>query len=329
VKNKLIHVIKIMKTWARTISLLLSLCLIFIPQWLNAEKRLNISSQFKNPQEVYINGIPDGAEGSPLSIEEPFISRDGQFLFFNSGEKENHKDLHYAEWINNRWLYKGEIGPNINTIKEVEGNPTMDKNYNFFYIDSGIKSMARVARFSPDNGKLSSVRELEGIPKRKILLFKQKVYGNIGVEVSANGSHLFFSRATWDLNGFKLGTFIDSDIHFLKKQNGRYVYNETEERNIMKNINTSDLEYAASISADGLELFFTRLEIEDLKKGNIRSKIMCSTRGDIFKPFGVPKIIETIGASDFVEGPAISGDEKELYYHKREGNKNRLFKVTR
>ena len=130
-------------------------------------------------------------------------------------------------------------------------------------------------------------------------------------------------------NGFKLGTFIDSDILFLKKQNGKYVYNETEAINIMKNINTSDLEYAASISADGLEIFFTRFAIGDLKRGNIRSMIMCSTRSDISKPFGIPSVIKAIGTSDFVEGPAISGNERELYYHKREGNKNRLFKVTR
>ena len=40
-------------------------------------------------------------------------------------------------------------------------------------------------------------------------------------------------------------------------------------------------------------------------------------------------VIEAIGRNNFVEGPAISSDEKELYYHKLENNKFRLFKVTR
>lgn len=40
-------------------------------------------------------------------------------------------------------------------------------------------------------------------------------------------------------------------------------------------------------------------------------------------------IIEAIGASDFVEGPAISPDDRALYYHKREGDKFRLYRVTR
>ena len=189
--------------------------------------------------------------------------------------------------------------------------------------------MINKAVFSPEDGNLNSIEELEGIPKRKIMFFKQKICGNMGVEVSTDGSYLFFSRATWDLNGFKIGGIAESDIFFLKKQNGRYVYNETEALNIMKNINTSDLEYAASISADGLEIFFTRLKLEELIKGNIRSMIMHSTRNDVYEPFGIPEIIEAIGSSDFVEGPAISADDKVLYYHKREGVKNHLYEVSR
>ena len=319
----------IMKIHPVTKSFLLILSLCFTLHWPASEAGISTTSGFNNPQKVNIDGIPAGSEGLPLNIEEPFISRDGRFLFFNSGEKENHKDLYYAELENNRWVYKGEIGPNVNTSKEVEGNPSMDKNYNFFYINSGIKTMVNKAVFSPEDGKLHSIEELEGIPERRIMFFKQKIHGNMGVEVTSDGSYLFFSRATWDLNGFKIGRIKGADILFLKKQNGRYVYNEADTHDIMKNINTSDLEYAASISADGLEIFFTRLLSEDLKKGNIRSRIMHATRDDMTEPFGIPEVIEAIGTSDFVEGPALSADERELYYHKRVGNKNQLFKASR
>lgn len=95
----------------------------------------------------------------------------------------------------------------------------------------------------------------------------------------------------------------------------------------MANINTEDLEYAASISNDGLKLFFTRLSAADLASGNIRSSIMFSTRPFISAPFGLPEIVGPIGTSDFVEGPSISGDGKELFYHKRENKKFGLYKV--
>jgi len=295
-----------------------------------ADKKISKAvSTFKNPQPVEIYGLPKGAGATHLSTEEPFVSRDGRFLFFNTGENENNKDLHYAEWVDNKWVYRSPIGPNVNNSKEVQGNPTMDENYNFLYVDSGIKSMVRIAKFSPDNGELHSLRDFDGVPNREIKLIAQKVYGNMGVEVSANGDYVFFSRAIWDLNGLAIGKLLGSDILFAEKREGKYVYNHAEAKRIMKRINTSDLEYAASISSDGLELFFTRLALADYTTGNIRSKIMRSMRTSLSQPFSNPEVIDVIGSSDFVEGPAISGDGKELYYHKHDGKKFRLYKVTR
>jgi hypothetical protein len=294
---------------------------------LNNGRDLDATTKFANPQAVDIYGLPNGAGGTPISTEEPFVSRDGRFLFFNTGEHENNKDLHYAEWIRTRWVYRGQIGPNVNNAKDVQGNPTMDSSYNFFYIDSGTETMVRMGRFSPDKGELTSIREFKGVPKREVKLIAQKVSGNMGVEVSVNGRVIYFSRATWDLNGLALGRLLGSDIFFATERDGKYVYDDLEAQRIMRHINTSDLEYAASISSDGLELFFTRLSLADLTSGKIRSKIMRSTRASLSETFSKPIQIEAIGSSDFVEGPAISGDAKELYYHKREGDKFRLYKV--
>jgi len=283
---------------------------------------------FSNPHPVPIANLPKGYGGTPISTEEPFVSRDGRFLFFNSGDRENHKDLHFAEWKNGRWRYRGEVGSRVNTPKEVEGNPTMDTDYNFFYIDSATKTMARKSHFYPITGKLGALRHVKGIPERVIKPFK-RFQGNMGVEVSADGEYLYFSRATWQMHGLSLGPFEDSDILFSRRQDGKYVYDESEAKRIMQYINTPDMEYAASISADGLELFFTRLSLDDLKKGKVHSQIMHATRGNIMEAFGMPQPITAIGSDDFVEGPSIGPDGTELYYHKREGEKFRLYKVTR
>jgi len=98
---------------------------------------------------------------------------------------------------------------------------------------------------------------------------------------------------------------------------------------VLARINTRDLEYAASISADGLEIFFTRLPEAGIAAGNVRSHIMRATRTSRTAAFGEPSIIDVIGTSDFVEGPAITPDGRTLYYHKRDGDKFRLYKVTR
>jgi hypothetical protein len=283
---------------------------------------------FRDPRPVSIDNLPPGHGGTPISTEEPFVSRDGRFLFFNTGEQENNKDLHFAEWQSGRWRYRGEIGPQANTPGKVEGNPSMDATNNFFYIDADIRTMARVSRFDPRSGEIGEIAEVTGIPERVIKLFRS-FQGNMGVEVSADGQYLYFSRATWQMNGFWLGTFIDSDILFSQKHNGQYVYDETQAKAVMKNINTADMEYAASISADGLELFFTRLPIDDLRKGKVHSQIMRAARSSLSEPFSAPESIIAIGSDDFVEGPSLSPDGTELYYHKREGDKSRLYKVSR
>lgn len=100
-------------------------------------------------------------------------------------------------------------------------------------------------------------------------------------------------------------------------------------RRVLARINTDDLEYAESFSADGLKLFFTRLPETGIASGDVRSRIMRATCTSATAAFGEPSVIEAIGTSDFVEGPAIAPDERTLYYHKREDDKFRLYKVTR
>lgn len=286
-------------------------------------------TQFENPQAVDIHDLPYGAGGRPVSTEEPFVSRDSRFLFFNTGTDENNKDLHYAEWMHTRWVYRGPIGPHVNTPKDVQGNATMDNAYTFLYTDSSTETMARMAHFSAETGKLTSIRDFTGVPKRQVSLVAQTVSGNMGVEMSADGTVVYFSRATWKLNGLTIGRILESDIFFTTKKGGTYVYDDKEAQRVMRRINTSDLEYAASISSDGLEIFFTRLALADLQAGTIRSTIMRSTRDSVSEAFSKSAPIAAIGSFDFVEGPTISGDGKELYYHKREGDRFRLYKVVR
>lgn len=215
--------------------------------------------RFSTPERVVVHGLPDGARGTSLSTEEPFVSRDGRFLFFNSGEEEGNKDLHYARLVESEWVYGGEIGPGINEPKDVQGNPSMDARGNFYFVDSRVEPMIRWGRFSPDSAQVEDVRDLDGVPKKRVRLFAQRLHGNMGVEVSANGDLVFFSRATFKLKGIAFAGIHASDLLFARKlssrkQDERFVYDEGEARRVMARINTDDLEYAASISKDELVL---------------------------------------------------------------------------
>ncbi|MDJ0913347.1 MAG: hypothetical protein QNI95_07250 [Desulfobacterales bacterium] len=56
---------------------------------------------------------------------------------------------------------------------------------------------------------------------------------------------------------------------------------------------------------------------------------MRATRETALEPFGKPKMIKSIGKHKFVEGPAISADGNQLYYHQHDGWKFRLYQVIR
>lgn len=284
---------------------------------------------FGDPEGLTILNLPNGSSDTTLSVEEPFISRDSRFLFFNSGTTEGAKDLHYAEWVIDTWVYRDELGPGINTENEVQGNPTMDSNNRFYWIESSTDSMARSGIFDPDTGLISGLSEFSGIPDRDIDSINSRLTGNMGVEVSADGSFMFFSRATWTLVNFQVESIIGSDLLVTFWDGNQFVYDDTEAQRLMANINSDDLEYAASISGDGLELFFTRLFADSFTNGPVRTAIMRAERTSLSEPFGEPEMVESIGDTDFVEGPTLSSDESCLYYHKLEGSKMKIYSVCR
>jgi len=107
------------------------------------------------------------------------------------------------------------------------------------------------------------------------------------------------------------------------------VFDEAEARRVMTNVNSNEIDYAESISRDGLEIFFTRLSPAAVESGHIHSRIMRATRRAIADPFGKPEVVAAIGEADFVEAPALTDDGKTLYYHKHAGAKFALYAVER
>jgi len=67
---------------------------------------------------------------------EPFLSRDGKYLFFNnSNDPRVNTNLHWATRIDDlTFQYKGEIqGVNTNAL---EGVPSMDRNSVFYFVSN-------------------------------------------------------------------------------------------------------------------------------------------------------------------------------------------------
>jgi hypothetical protein len=84
----------------------------------------------------------------------------------------------------------------------------------------------------------------------------------------------------------------------------------------------NQLTYAASISANGLELFFTRAK----RTGGIPT-VYRATRSGPDKPFRHVQPVAAI--TGFAEAPTLSADGTTLYYHRLVGSTFQIWSVTR
>src|SRR5262249_14243166 len=108
---------------------------------------------FGSPERITIRGYSDHAM-------EPFITRDGRYLFFNnSNDPSVNTNLHYAERINDlAFEYKGEVA-GVNT-QALEGVPTMDKNGVFYFVStrSYMETLSTIYRGRFSGGAVTGVK---------------------------------------------------------------------------------------------------------------------------------------------------------------------------
>jgi len=274
----------------------------------------SIVSEFTNEQKVSITGYSSDAM-------EPFISKNGSYLFFNNLQGVNGKELYYAERINDTtFKFKGEI-QGVNST-EVDGNPTMDEQNNFYFIstrnlNNGIKTIY-AGVFS--NGTVTALHEINGT-----INISTPYWINMGVEISKDGNTLFASNAK-----FNIGENFphQGNIRFAIKSGNEFNI-PNNEADILANINTdAAIEYAGELSANELELFYSQVTLSNPPV----FKLFYAKREQASGVFGNPISITEPFAGNinaFVEAPSLSNDGKRLYYHKLENNVFSIFMLSR
>ncbi len=299
-----------------TIKILATLLLVFLLY--NCEKEPTITtetlSEFRNEKKVTIIGYS-------LDAMEPFITKNGNYIFFNNHQGSNEKELYYAEKIDDTTFeFKGEI-QGVNS-SSVDGNPTMDANNNFYFIstrnlNTGIKTIYSGIF---NSGTVTELHEINGS-----INIPTPYWINMGVEISKNGNTLLSSNAKFNIGE----NFPHKGNIRLAERSGNEFNIHANETEILSNINTDErIEYAGELSADELEVFYSQVTLSTPPIFKLYYAKREQTNGIFEKPISITEPFDG-NINAFVEGPSLSDDAKRLYYHKLDSGIFSIFMLSR
>ncbi len=265
---------------------------------------------FNNPERVAVRGY----EGE---IVDPFLSRDGRYLFFNTTHFDPSKTaLYYADRINDlTFVYRGKIG-GVNMDGVLTAVCSMDRDNNFYFISprNHEGALATIHRGKFKDGVVTDIRPILGLNYLGQISFD--------VEISADGNTLYFVDAI--MSGSKIPGAGPRSAHLaIAIRDGNTFKRLEKSAEMLATVNTAEnLEYGACTSADGLELFFDRFTIGEKSFG-----IWRAVRPSVDVPFGTAQRVSILNG--FVEAQTLSPDGRSLFYQKREGDRFQFYRVTR
>jgi hypothetical protein len=257
--------------------------------------------RFADPQPVTIVGY----DGNAM---EPFISRDGKYLFFNDLNTAPVTRLYWATTRDpSTFLFRGEIG-DVNTA-QLDAVASMDLLGHFYFISnrSYSENLSTVYTGAFSTGRVARISRVPGIvaPRPGLVDFD--------AEISADGGTLYFTEGQFTITGQPR----TAQIIIATRGPGGFK-RSAQSAAIMRLINTDTLNYAADVSGSQLEIFFTRLDPDG-------PAIYTATRAGLSSAFAAPTKVAAI--TGFAEAPSLSPNETSLYYHLKSGSG--LFEIRR
>lgn len=284
--------------------------------------RFGKNQEWESEEEVRIDGYVENAM-------EPKLSHDQVVLFWNDKPAEDsNMDLHYAvRQPNGHYEYVGPLS-GAASPGALDGVPSLDEAGNFYFISTRTFSTNSQTIFAGQVqveglGKLSlgDVRAADdAIPKNGPGVLA------MDVDVSSDGALAFASRAT-----FSGKPFPDQSALALYRVSSRALAAHEASEALLRNVNSQEcLVYAASLSRDLLELYYTVAPVGTLREDQFR--IAVSKRASPDLPFQRGEIITAV-AGKMTEGPSITHNDggKYLLFHKKDpaSGKFRVFRVRR
>jgi len=268
---------------------------------------LQIYPSFDSEIEVTISGLS-------FDAMEPFISPNGNYLFFNNLNDGINTKLYYATKINDSTFnYVGElIGTNQTVTPHLDAVADMDINGNFYWTSSRNypAELNNLFRGTFIAGNVNDIERVQGN-------FNMNTPGWLIMDhgISLDGQHLYFNNARFD--DANCQGPCETTLGVAQKTNASTFTTLSNSELILQNINDSNyIYYTPCISSDNPELYFTRY-----LKGQITSstvfEICVAVRSNSLSEFSIPRVLFSEVISNLIEAPTLTVDKNIIYYHRK------------
>lgn len=257
--------------------------------------------------DVNINGLTHDAM-------EPFISPDGNYLFFNNINDGVDTKLFYATRLNDSTFASvSELTGTTQTAEfYLDAVADMDTNDNFYWTSTRDYPAELDNLFYGvfDSGNVSGIERVRGD-------FNMNTPGWLIMDhgISLDGRFLYFNNARFDDQNCtgpcetRLGVAERVTVTTFKTLPNSAA--------ILQNINDDDyVYYAPCISSDNLELYYTRY-LKGAITASTMLEICVAVRNKEGDSFSVPKVLFSETISDLIEAPTLTTDKNIIYYHKK------------
>lgn len=250
--------------------------------------------------------------GLTFDAMEPFISTDGNTLFFNSLNSGGNTNLYYATKVNDTtFTYIGLVGGAYDpSPAHLDAVASLDTLNNFFWVS--LRNYPAVFdnlhRGIYSGGNVTNITRVHGD-------FNIYTPGWLIMDaaVSFQGDKLYFCNAFF--NNCPFGMPCEAKLGVAQQVNDS-TFNRTANTDaVFSNVNdTSYIVYAPQVTRNGLELYFTRI-----LKTTVNSEICVAVRNSVNDTFSLPMVIHS--NNGFVpEAATPTTDGQKIYYHQKDGS---------
>lgn len=264
--------------------------------------------------DVTINGLS-------FDAMEPFISPNGNILFFNSLNDGLETKLYYAIKVNDStFTYVGELsGANQTTSPQLDAVADMDVHGNFYWTSTRDYPAELNNLFHGvfDAGTISDIGRVQGDFNKNIPGWLVMDHG-----ISLDGQFLYFNNARFDDTTCQGPC--ETTLGIAEKVNATTYNTISNSADILQNINDPNyIYYAPCISSDQLELYYTRYKKEEITV-NTTFEMCVAVRDDVGAEFSIPKVLFSETIANLVEAPTLTVDKNIMYYHQKTSDSHKI-----